>query len=209
MIELSTSDLSSEMLRNDGRVRLVSHISRVGATALLAAIEWYWYPPGTERSRLFDIYGAEWADTHWIITVFPQGRLHAVRRLARQLGLRVADASPIAMGQGVIRAIAASYPSRLSGLLDRDRVQTFPGAILPNGGDNTAILTLEYDKQNPTLKNRPRDEEAMRQASAEINELFNRGQRLTPAQIVDYIYGSGFSSSTAPDSDGSPASGLG
>ena len=188
--ELSISELSAEMLRNDGRVWMVSHISRVGATAMIAAIEWYWYPPDTSRSRLLSIYGVTWAGTHWTITVFPRGRLAAVRRLARQLGLRVADGSPLSITGHKFQAIAAAYPSRLTAKL-REQYALFPGAILPDGTDNTSIVTLEYDAGSPLYKNRIRDEEAMRQASGEVNELFNRGHRLTPAQIADYIYGSG------------------
>jgi hypothetical protein len=173
---------------------VVSNVQRVGTIAFSAAIEWYWYAPNTARNRLFDIYCAEWHKMQWFITAFPANRMPAVRYLAKQLGLRIADGPPLMIGEqgSIVYLQAASRPSRLTALTAQDvPIEFFPGTMLPNGQENDRIFTVESDRGNPIYKNRRRDEEAMFAASGEISAALNRGVHLTPRQIADYIYGSG------------------
>ena len=53
MIVLKPEEIAACVTRPDGRVYLVAYMSRIGAAALSAAIEWYWYPPKTSRNRFF------------------------------------------------------------------------------------------------------------------------------------------------------------
>jgi hypothetical protein len=197
MFELPEERVAEVVARGDGRIYLVSHSGRIAVPAFAAAIEWYWYPPDSSRNRLFDVYGTDWFGLGWVITAFPSGRFAAVRRLAKQLGLRIADGAPTVVGNkhGAILMQFTSRPSKMRGAMPpdfpHDALRYFPGAILPNGRENDCLFTVEYDRDSPLYKNKKNDEDAMMQASAEINEAFNRGVRLTPAQIADYIYGSG------------------
>jgi hypothetical protein len=192
---ISIEDIPGIVTRRDGRAYVVSNASRVGVAALYAAIEWYWYSPATSRNRFYDIYGTDWRGMSWVIVAFPQGRLDAVRRLAKQIGLRVVDGSPVMIGRDHSSLLiqVTSRPSQLSDFIKRDDVpiEFFPGTILPNGLDNLSIFTIENDENSPVYKNRQHDDEAMLQATIEINDILNKGVKLTPAQIADYIYGSG------------------
>jgi hypothetical protein len=193
-MDLPEDRVAELVTRGDGRIYLIAHITRVAVPAFAAAIEWYWYPPDSERNRLFDVYSTKWAALDWIIIAFPNGRLPAVRRLAKQLGLRLADGVPTVVGNpgAVIMAQFALRPSmaRQYGI-DGLSLHYFPGSRLANGRDNETIFTVEYDKNSPLYKTKKNDDEAMMQATFEINDLLNRGKKLTPAQIADYIYGSG------------------
>jgi len=194
MIVLPLEDISATVTRRDGRVYVVSHSERVAVAALCAAIEHYWYHPGTSRNRFYDLYGTEWRRLCWLIMAFPLGRLDEVRRLAKQLGLRVVDGSPAIIGQenGQVVMQVTARPSRLMTLIEPGvPVEFFPGTMLPSGTENLSIFTIENDKNSPVYKARRHDTEAMLQASEEINEILNKGVNLTPAQIADYIYGSG------------------
>lgn len=194
MIVMPLDDIAAVILRNDGRVHIATNILRVGGAALFAAVEWYWYQPGTSRNRLYDVACCEWRNLHWAVMSFPNGRLHAVERLAKQIGLRIAVGPPIMMGTEGSRAMiqATSRPSRLDEYRRQGiAIEIFPGGMLPDGRDNLAIFTVEYDKDNPTYENKRQNEEGMHEAGLEINEVLNRGVRLTPYQIADYIYGSG------------------
>lgn len=194
MIILPSEDIPEVVTRADGRLHLIAYHKRVGVTALTAAIEWYWFKPGTARNRFYDVYGAEWHRMRWIIVSFPAGRLPAVRRLAKQIGLRIADGPPVLMGdeRSLLNIQAASPPSRLTEFIQQDiPMEFFPGTLLPDGKENGALFTIENDRGSPVYKNQARDEDAMRQASGEICALLNQGVKLTPLQIADYIYGSG------------------
>jgi hypothetical protein len=194
MIVLETNEIAACVTRRDGRIYLVSHVKRVGGTAFIAAIEWFWYAPDTPRNRLFDVYGAEWHSMHWIITAFPSGRLPAVRHLAKQLGLRIANGPPVMLGErgSLVFIQASSRPSDLTDLVTQDvPMEFFPGTMLPNGQENDTIFTIENDRGSPIYKNRQRDEDTMFAASGEISEALNHGVKLTPRQMADYIYGSG------------------
>lgn len=192
MIILPLDEIAAQIVKKDGRVHLVAHAQRVGLEAFNAAIEWYWYQPHTSRSRFYDISVTDWHETIWTVTSFPDGRLPAVRRLAKQLGLRIADGPPVMMGDegSRFKVLATSRPSRLTAF-DHTSIAYFPGTFLPDGKENPAIFTIENDRGSPVYKNRKRDDEAMQQASEEVCEILNRGIRLTPAEIADYIYGTG------------------
>jgi hypothetical protein len=191
VIVLQSDEIAAYVTRPDGRSYLVSHVERVGVAAFIAAIEWYWYSPNTSRNHLFDVYGAEWHNMHWLITAFPSGRLPAVRHLAKQLGLRIANGPPVMLGRrGALLIQVSSRPSHLTDLQDVP-MEFFPGTMLPNGQENDTIYTIENDRDSPIYKNRRRDNETMFAASGEISDALNRGVRLTPRQIADYIYGSG------------------
>ena len=190
----SHADLAAHILRGDGRVHIAAHMDRIGAAALFAAVEWYWYAPNTSRNRFYDISLCEWRDMRWAVMSFPAGRLHAVQRLAKQIGLRIADGPPIMLGRagGVAVIQATSRPSRLSDFRQQGvPIDIFPGGVLPDGRDNLSIFTVEYDKGNPAYETKRQNETGMHEAGLEVNEALNRGVRLTPLQIADYIYGSG------------------
>lgn len=172
MAETPISELVFHVTRDDGRVFLVSMGNRVAAPALVAAIEWYWYAPGTPRNRFFDTWFVMWQEMAWYVCAFPIGRFAAVKSLARRLGLRIADGTPLLM-----QASGESW---------------FPGARLPDGRSNRSMFTVENDTGSPIYRNSRRDNAAMLQASIEINTTLNRGVRLSAAQIADYIYGPGF-----------------
>jgi hypothetical protein len=193
LIILPTHQITECLTARNDRVFLISFVQRVGATALIAAIEWYWYPPSSERNRLFEVYGTEWHGMHWLITAFPSGRLPAVRRLAKQLGLRITDGSPVMIGEtGAINIQSSSRPSHLAEFTVQDLpMEFFPGTMLSDGRENLAVFTIENDSGSPVYKNRQRDEQAMFQASGEVSKMLNRGIKLTPRQIADYIYGAG------------------
>lgn len=192
MAMVTCEEIAAIVTNPAGRVFLTVGAGRVGGAAFIAAIEWYWYAPRTERSRFFDVWGVEWEGLSWAVVSFPAGRLDAVRRLAKQLGLRLA--------QGVAAIVEApphvklQASRRYSVELDRGGVHLtfFPGGILPNGRDNLAMFNVENDHHSPVYKNRKRDNDAMLQATGEINGILNRGVRLTPAQVADYIYGPSF-----------------
>ena len=191
---MSHADVAAQILRNDGRVHIASGTQRIGAAALFAAVEWYWYTPGTPRNRFYDIALCEWRNLRWAVMSFPKGRLHATQRLAKQIGLRIADGPPIMMGrEGGFAVIQATvYPSRLGDYRRQGvPIDIFPGGVMPDGRDNLAIFNVEYDKGNPAYENKRQNEEGMYEAGLEVNETLNRGVRLTPLQIADYIYGSG------------------
>jgi hypothetical protein len=188
---LTAEEVIQVVTRRDGRVFLIGMTQRVGLTAFIAAIEWYWYTPGTPRNRFFDVYFTEWEDIHYVIAAFPIGRLDAARRLAKQLGLRIGNGVPTMVqvaGAGVSGSTGYPPGHPLEGLIPT----FFPGGVLPNGRDNTAMFTVENDKGSPVYRNRIRENDGMLRAGHEINEALNRGVRLTPAQIADYIYGPGF-----------------
>jgi hypothetical protein len=181
MSEVSAAEISRIVTRDDDRVFLIANAGRVAAAAFFAAIEWYWYAPKTPRNRFYDCYVTEWTDLRWMVVAFPQGRLPAARRLAKQLGLRIADGVPTQLEKRN-NALVPTF---------------FPGATLPNGRDNLSMFAVENDKGSPVYRNVRRDHEAMLQATGEIVGILNRGASLTPAEIADYIYGPGFPA-TAP-----------
>lgn len=179
MTLFTSAEIAAVVTKDDGRTFLVAMQGRLGAASLAGAIEWYWYPPNTDRNRLFDIYFTDWEDLRWMVIAFPAGRLDEVKRLAKQLGLRLANGVP------TMFSLASKRPSDIIPLF-------FPGERLPNGRDNMAMMTIENDAGSPVYQNRKRDHDGMLQADFEINDALNRGVRLTPAQIADYIYGPGF-----------------
>lgn len=177
--------------RHDGRVSLVHHVARIGAAAFVAAIEWYWYAPGTPRSRFYDSYTTNWQGIDWIVTRLPIGRLDACRGLARRLGLRIANGTPriTAPQPGAVSVILAGRDASMADMRHGLVWLDFPGAHFADGSENLRMFAIENDKGSPVYANRARDEQAMRAADFEINDTFQRGVRLTPAQIADYIYG--------------------
>jgi hypothetical protein len=194
MIIMSLDDVGALILRNDGRVHIATNTVRIGAAALFAAVEWYWYQPGTPRNRLFDVSCCEWRGMNWAVMSFPSGRLQAVQRLAKQIGLRIADGPPIVIGRegGFAVIQATSRPSNLEHYRRQGvPIDVFPGGVLRDGRDNLSIFNVEYDKGNPSYESKRQHEEGMHTAGLEVNEALNRGVRLTPLQIADYIYGSG------------------
>ena len=187
-------DITALILRNDGRVHIVANVQRIGAAALFAAVEWYWYPPDSSRNRFFDVSVCDWRHMRWAIMSFPNGRLHAAQRLAKQIGLRIVDGPPVMFGRegGLAVIQATSRPSRLDHYSRQGvPIEIFPGGVLPDGRDNLSIFNVEYDRGNPAYENKRKNEEGMHEAGLEVNEIMNRGVRLTPFQIADYIYGTG------------------
>lgn len=188
---LTASEIIEIVTRRDGRVFLVGMAQRIGLSAFFAAIEWYWYTPHSPRNRFFDVYVTEWEDIDYVIAAFPIGRLDAARRLAKQLGLRIGNGVPTMVqvaGAGVSGSNRYPPGHPLEGFIPT----FFPGGVLQNGRYNTAMFTVENDRGSPVYKNRVRENNGLLQATHEINEALNRGVRLTPPQIADYIYGPGF-----------------
>jgi hypothetical protein len=187
---LTHKEMARYVTLDNGKIFIASGGNRVASPAFIAAVEWYWYEPHTPRNNRFDIVGMEWVGQQWVVMSFPEGRFPAVRRLAKQLGLRIADGSPIDLGKAPIHVLATSRWTQLGPDLQAV-VEFFPGGLLPDHKDNPRIFNIEYDRGNPIYKNRQRDEDAMMAASIEVNDMLNRGIKLTPAEIADYIYGSG------------------
>jgi hypothetical protein len=196
MSDIPPEELTRIIGNDTARTYLVFVESRIAASAFIAAIEWYWYPPGNPRNRFFDFYPVIWHDLLWGVAAFPTGRLEAVLRLAKQLGLCLANGAPIIFGDpdSIVIFQAAARPdsdavtqAKSQGMLP----DYFPGTFKANGEINRSIFTIESDANSPIYKNRVKDNQAMQQAGDEVNKILNRGTRLTPAQIADYIYGSG------------------
>lgn len=194
-MKIMTSDeIAGVVCRSDGRVCLAAQAQRIGVLSFYAAIEWYWYAPNTTRSRFFEVYCTIWHDMPWAVAAFPVGRLPAVRQLAKRLGLRVSDFPPVLIKNNDNFYIQGSMrPSRRAEFEAQGfPMEFFPGAVLANGQANPRLMTVESDSHSPIYKNIKVDEQTMQQADREISDVLNRGQKLTPAQITDYIYGSDF-----------------
>lgn len=165
---------------------LVTMAVRPGVKVLFGCIEWQWYSPHTDRNRFFHMNVIQWQDIPWLVCSFPNGRLPAVRGLARHLGLRIADGVPTLIepaGPGDREIIREGFPRGLT-------ARHFPGGVLPQGGDNRSMWNIENDSSSPLHTGRlklTREEGEKREMA--VIDAFVEGKRPRVQDIHDYIYG--------------------
>lgn len=189
-VEEATLDQITAFFRRQDLAHLVFARARPGALVLAVCVEWYWYAPGTPRNRFFHLRLLEWEGMDWAAASFPQPRLPAARRLAKQLGMRLADGVPTLLARGP--AAAASASARPSSAAIREaglEARFFPGAGLADGGDNRAMWQVENDPASPVYLNRRRIDEDVFAAEDEIARVFANGHRPTPREVADYVWG--------------------
>lgn len=191
-LKLTVTEAAELLTRNDQRIHLVSMMGRLGASALMATLEWTFFRPGEPDAKYFDVHVVLWSGHPFFVASLPAARQIEARRIAKQLGVRLVRGLPVIFASGATTIVATSGPSRLAQLgVPANAASFFPGAKLPDGRDNPAIFVVENDHNSPVYRNLETDFQAMCSAEDEIVDLLNRGVRLTPAQIADYIYGSG------------------
>lgn len=162
-------------------VHLVSMVTRPGSYALITSIEWFWFSPKKDLNHLFNLTIVEWEELKWLVTSIPRFKLKAAKKLAKQLGMRIADGAPMVMRLST----PGDKPDRN---LDGVGMFIFPGGII-NGIDNKDMFTIENDNGSPIYSNCQKSHQDIRSAENEINDGFINGIEWTPEQIVEYIYG--------------------
>jgi hypothetical protein len=170
----------------DDRVNLVTFPQRVGVNALCAAMEWYWYKPGTPESDLYQVNGARWEGLTWLIITMTRNRLEDARDLAGKIGLRFANGVPaVLVGTGFAKGFVSERLSRLKG-----QATMFPGGLLADGTDNLSMFAVESNSNSPVAdRRRALPTQVLEDRDIEINDMFNKGRILTPEQIVEHLYG--------------------
>jgi hypothetical protein len=179
-----TDDFIRFVTEPSGRIHLVMLTTRPGVMALLGAIEWTWFPPGGPRAAQIGVCGLEWEGLAWVIASLPKAKLADVCRMARRLGMRIANGVPTIL-------VPASPGEPESHQFPGFAARYFPGAARPDGSDNMAVHTVENDKDSPVYRNSTRLESEILQCEREAVAALNRGMKLSVRQIADYMYGSG------------------
>src|ERR1700719_946525 len=110
-----------EFLKLKDNIHLVTMTTRPGAIALVSSIECFWFSPKKNLNHLFNITMLEWEGIHWSVVSIPKYKLQPVKKLAKQLGMRIADGVPTMIKAGSI--------------------STFPGGIV-NGLSNRDMYTI-------------------------------------------------------------------
>ena len=173
--------MEPEFLKFKDNIHLVSMTTRPGSYALISAIEWFWFSPKKNLNHLFNLTIVRWEGLDWLVVSIPKHKLQAVKRLAKQLGMRIADGVP-----SLIRHMEPDEkPDRT---LEGVGVFVFPGGIL-NGSDNKYMFTIENDSGSPIYTNSTKTHQDIRSAENEVNDGFVNGVEWTPEKIVEYIYG--------------------
>lgn len=146
--------------------------SRPGGLALAMAVEWYWFDPHTPLNNDFQIYEIAWREMTWLVFACPAIRHDDIKKLAAQIGMRVAD--------GVPRLIMPHRPGmvRLGGALVGAGMETFPGGI-------------EGEKNMWSIENAftPPDPIAAYARESKLRGIFLTGGKPTPRAIHEFIWG--------------------
>lgn len=186
-----TLEQMADFLRRQDLAHLAFTSERPGAVAFITCCEWYWYTPDTPRNRFFHLNVMTWEAMVWAVASFPAARLPAARKLASQLGMRLADGVPTLLIAARAASVTVSArPSRAAELRAAGmEPRFFPGAALADGRDNRAAWHIENDRGSPVYLNRRRLDEEVKAAEGEIQEVFKRGHRPTPREVADYVWG--------------------
>jgi hypothetical protein len=160
--------MEPEFLKFENNIHLVSMTTRPGSYALISAIEWFWFSPKKNLNHLFNLTIVRWEGLDWLVTSIPKYKLQAVKQLAKQLGMRIADGVPVMIKNG--------------------GTFIFPGGSL-NGSNNKDMFTIENDHGSPIYTNSTKTHQDIRSAENEVNDGFVNGVEWTPEKIVEYVYG--------------------
>jgi len=193
LVEISNDADYQARVTDPTKAHLVMMEIRPGVISFLAALENYWYRPGTKQANLFTLHNINWQELDWYIASFPLTRLPAVRVLANLLKLRLGNGVPTII-KSASEADSESVPHpRIPGMV----ANFFPGSKMPDGKDNMNMLTVEYlsgahplgGGSGTAVFSGP-EAQAVRQREAEINYLLNhKRMHIIPQHIFDYIYG--------------------
>jgi hypothetical protein len=155
--------------------------TRPGSFALITSIEWFWFSPKKNLNHLFNLTIVKWEGLDWLVTSIPKYKLQEVKKLAKQLGMRIADGVPM-----MIRTINPNEkPDKTYAGMG---MFMFPGGRL-NGSDNKDMFTIENNTGSPIYANCEKSHQDIRSAEDEVNDGFINGVEWTPEKIVEYVYG--------------------
>lgn len=164
----SIEDFEEFIKQKKNYVHLITISSRPGAISFIATVEWHLFPPTENKNHLFDITVIQWLDIDFLVVSFPKEHFSDVKQLATKLRMRISNGVPT--------------------LLETTKVSVFPGASIGE------MYTIENDQHSPIYKNNRRLNREIMQCENEIVDALTNGAKITPEQIVDYIYGSGVKS---------------
>jgi hypothetical protein len=171
----------AEFLNYKDNIHLVTMTTRPGSFAFITAIEWFWFSPRKDLNHLFNLTVVRWEGLDWLVVSIPKDKLPDVKKLAEQLGMRVADGVP-----SIIRHTEPDEkPDRT---YDGAGVFIFPGGAV-NGKDNKDMFTIENNHGSPIYTNCKKTHQDIRSAENEVNDGFVNGVAWTPEKIVEYVYG--------------------
>jgi hypothetical protein len=170
-----------EFLKYKDNIHLVTMTTRPGSFALITAIEWFWFSPRKNLNHLFNLTLIKWEGLDWLVVSIPKYKLQEVKKLAKQLGMRIANGVPT-----MIRYIEpGEKPDRT---WDGAGIFIFPGGSV-NGSDNRDMFTIENDSGSPIYSNSERSHQDIKSAEGEVVDGFINGVEWTPEKIVEYVYG--------------------
>lgn len=173
--------MEPDFLKFKDNIHLVTMASRPGSYALISAIEWFWFSPKKDLNHLFNLTIVKWEGLNWLVASIPKYKLKDTKRLAKQLGMHIADGVPT-----MIRKIEpGEKPDKT---YNGAGVFIFPGGLV-NGSDNGDMFTIENDTGSPIYSNCVKTHQDIKSAENEVNDGFINGVEWTPEKIVEYVYG--------------------
>ena len=198
-MEVSINQWLAFAQRDGSRAHLVSVMPRAGITAFAGFVEWTLFPPKSERNALYDNHIITWKGHDWFAVSVPREALPEVADIAVALGLRIARHQPAVMIAGQATVVATIDPSlskaELKTLLAKNgmpmfmvdaltEITSFPGPV-------HRVRAIENDEGNPVYKNRANETPEIMRREVELLSCLQHGDRPTPQQAAEFIYGPG------------------
>jgi hypothetical protein len=181
MEEAELSVFVERIIKSSNRIHLVGLADRPGLSSFFAAIEYHFYPPGTSKNELFDLWAIKWESLMWQVISIPSDKMGAIRQMASMMRLRISDGVPTMLG---------GTPEPGDRVWEGCAVKFFPGSQLPDGTDNRSMYGVESTRENPLHnKESPTNIQLVRRREGRVIEAFERHARPKPLEIYNFIYG--------------------
>jgi hypothetical protein len=123
-------DWLQKQLRRPGWLGFVGTVMRPGVTYFARWLELHWFPPGTERNKLLELYYVRWTGQLWTLIMFPGAGVPVEVGLA-EAGLRASEKGrPVAVKRNqmtvVLNAIRPDQIDEVKKIEGWMNVEVFP-----------------------------------------------------------------------------------
>jgi len=99
-----TDEEIQRLASNERLVHLAGTIipPRIGVRLFVVKLEYFYFEPGTPKNDEFIFHVIDWQDMSWAVVSIPKGYLELAKKVAAEVGLRIADGVPHSITAGQV-----------------------------------------------------------------------------------------------------------
>lgn len=109
-----------ELLRNEKLIHFVGKlgIPTPGVMLFCGRLEFFHFPPGTEKNEDFNREILDWEDMEWVVISIPKEYMGLANEVAKESGLRIVEGGP----RGIIEGKSIPFPLKSNNLFTLERI---------------------------------------------------------------------------------------